>query len=201
MEPELRQKKIELIFSVIIAVGLGWMLWEARLWPPRTRLFPWSIGFVVWGLSLLKVGLSVWDVLGWHKAEEMVGLNGSRGTSPAAESNMDRETHLAETAGVLAEDVIRRRTISITCWIIVFFVTILLFGLKIGSLLMSFVFLKFAAGEGWKLSVVFSVSTYLFFLIVFDLALAVALPEGLIATFIGVQSIDVFIVRWIWGML
>lgn len=201
MEPELRQKKIELIFSVIIAVGLGWMLWEARLWPPRTRLFPWSIGFVVWGLSLLKVGLSVWDVLGWHKAEEMVGLNGSRGTSPAAESSMDRETHLAETAGVLAEDVIRRRTISITCWIIVFFGTILLFGLKIGSLLMTFVFLRFATGEGWKLSIVLSVSTYLFFLIVFDLALAVALPEGLIATFIGVQSIDVFIVRWIWGML
>lgn len=66
---------------------------------------------------------------------------------------------------------------------------------------MTFVFLRFATGEGWKLSIVLSVSTYLFFLIVFDLALAVALPEGLIATFIGVQSIDVFIVRWIWGML
>lgn len=88
-------------------------------------------------------------------------------------------------------------TAVILSWIVGIFLTVWLFGLRFGSLLATFVFLKGAAKESLKMSIILSVSTYLFFLLLLESVLAVALPSGLIAALLGGGSVDSLLFNWV----
>ena len=88
-------------------------------------------------------------------------------------------------------------TAVILSWIVGIFLTVWVFGLRFGSLLATFVFLKGAAKESLKMSIILSVSTYLFFLLLLESVLAVALPSGLIAALLGGGSVDSLLFNWV----
>ena len=87
----------------------------------------------------------------------------------------------------------RKRFLAISIWIIAFAIAIWA-GFKIGAPLAAFAFLYFGAHEQKLTSVVYALSTYLAFLIVFDLALAIPFPPGLIAESLSMQSFDSYLV-------
>lgn len=189
MELKLRQKRIDFIFSIVLSAVLAWMLWEARLWPPRTRLFPWSIGFFIFALSLLKVGVSLRDLL--------VTRESVRAKSGGPQGTKVGDMSAAKLRAAPTEALGAGSTAVILSWIVGIFLMIWLFGLRFGSLLATFVFLKGAAKESLKMSIILSVSTYLFFLLLLESVLEVALPGGQITALLGGGSVDSFLFNWV----
>jgi hypothetical protein len=72
-------------------------------------------------------------------------------------------------------------------WIVAFFIGISFLGFKLGSLLLTFAFLRFTAKENWIISAVMAVVSYLFFWLVFDIGLRVPLGSGLIGDYFGLS--------------
>jgi hypothetical protein len=179
----LSKKRVEFFFSVLVVLFLVWVLWEARNWPAPSRLFPWSLGFTVLGLALIQV------VVAWRatvKADDNAALtqrelDGERekskaGADPAVTSDL-----------VVPQEVVRRRTWTICIWILGFFFGIWFLGFKFGSLGLTFAFLRFTAKETWFISIAIATGTYLFFWLIFDIALRVPLGSGLIADYFALN--------------
>lgn len=166
------RKKIEFLFSVLIVFFLIWVLWEARGWPAQSKLFPWSLGFTVLSLALLQVGAAWRAAL---KENQERGLDDTE-ASPNATTSLLISPHTA-----------RQRAITICCWIVGFFIGISLLGFKLGALCLTFAFLKFAAKEKWTISAAIAVVSYLFFWLVFDIALRAPLGSGFIGDYFGLN--------------
>jgi hypothetical protein len=187
------------------------VIWEARDWPFRARLFPWAIGIPVLALAVMQVALAVRETMqrtpaladGPHRAaatsapqEPAPGTRDSDAAAVAAalDAAIEEQPH-TEVEGEIA----RQRALMITGWLLAFFFGIWLLGFKLGSTVMTIAFLRLGSHESWKLSLVFGVATYLFFLLVFDLALNVPFGPGLIAETLGLQSFDSYLVDPILG--
>jgi cation transporter-like permease len=151
----LARKQADLIFSVVLLAIVSWMTWEALKWDRRAGLFPLAIGVPASALCLLQLGFAARAVLP------------ARVRGQAAE-------------GVLPDDGARRRTAEIVGWILIMTMGIVLLGFELGSAVISFAFLRFAAHETVRISVGVSVLTYLFFYVIFDRALNIPFPPGLL---------------------
>ena len=174
-------KKTEFLFSVLIVLFLAWALWEARDWPAQSKLFPWSLGFTVLALAVLQVAFALRAAL---KERRTAGV--AEKLSDAANAIGGARPSLTES-DLMPPDIARRRTMMIGCWIVAFFVGVSLLGFKLGSLFLTFVFLKFTAKENWATSAAIAVGSYLFFWLVFDVALRVPLGSGLIGEYFGMN--------------
>jgi hypothetical protein len=180
----LSKKRVEFFFSVLVVLFLVWVLWEARNWPAPSRLFPWSLGFTVLGLALMQV------VVAWRAT-----VKASDSAAPVQRRELDGETENPKTGAssgvagdlVVPQEVVRRRTWTICIWILGFFFGIWLLGFKFGSLGLTFAFLRFTAKETWLISTAIAVGTYLFFWLIFDIALRVPLGSGLIADYFALN--------------
>jgi hypothetical protein len=169
----LSQKRIEFLFSVLVLFFIAWALWEARHWPTHSKLFPWSVGFTVLALALIQVLVALRTAL---KESSPPGQNRSDALNAVSRTGINQS---AFENSVPAADP-RRRLLTICSWIVGFFLGIWLLGFKLGSLCLTFLFLKFTAREKWIISIAIAVGTYLFFWLVFDIALKVPLDHGLI---------------------
>jgi hypothetical protein len=203
----LSRKRIDLVFSCLLALFIAWVVWEARDWPFRARLFPWAIGFPVLALVLLQVALAVRGALRERPAAVGVasarpamaerpagpGGGGSQGDAAAVAAALDAATE--ELPNVEVDPAIaRQRALMISAWALAFFFGIWLLGFKLGSTALTIAFLRFGAHETWKLSLIFGAVTYLFFLLAFDLALNIPFGAGLIAEWLGLESFDSYLV-------
>jgi hypothetical protein len=94
-----------------------------------------------------------------------------------------------------------KRTLSIAAWTIVFALGFCLLGFKVGGLLLSPAFLRFQARETWKMSVLYGLGVYVFFLGGLELALGFPLPPGMIAASLGLQSFDSYAVNPILNLI
>jgi hypothetical protein len=171
-------KKIEFLVNVLIVFFLGWALWEARDWPAQSKLFPWSLGFIVLALALSQV------VIAWRatlRESRVAGATEKKAGEEASASEGTRESSL------VAPDIARKRGMVIGFWIVAFFIGISFLGFKLGSLLLTFAFLRFTAKENWIISAVMAVVSYLFFWLVFDIGLRVPLGSGLIGDYFGLS--------------
>lgn len=200
-------KKIELAFSVAIVLFLTWSLWEARGWPLHSKLFPWSLGFSVLALALIQVAVALSGARTESKPR-VEGKKGGSGANASAPGERNRikaqmEIERADLADLgaspsdgpgLTPEAIRRRVVAICGWVLIFFLGIWLLGFKVGSFFLTFAFLKFTAKEKWRVSVAIAVGTYLFFLIVFDVALKVPLGNGFIADHFDLDSLDSYLI-------
>ena len=167
------KKQIEFFFSVLIVFFLVGVLWETRNWPAPSRLYPWSLGFTVLGLALVQV------VVAWRALFNENGV-GVEKPNPGKNPSVSGDS-------VVPRDTVRRRIVTICVWIVGFFLGIWLLGFKFGSLGLTFVFLRFTAKETWSISVAIAVGTYLFFWLIFDIALKVPLGNGLIADYFALN--------------
>ena len=177
------KKRIEFFFSVLIVLFLVWVLWEARNWPAPSRLFPWSLGFTVLGLALIQV------VVAWRATVKAGGNAALTQRELDGEREKPKAGAGSGVAGdlVVPQEVVRRRTWTICIWILGFFFGIWLLGFKFGSLGLTFAFLRFTAKETWLISTAIALGTYLFFWLIFDIALRVPLGSGLIADYFALN--------------
>ncbi len=138
------------VFSLII-VGLFILaLWKTRNFDLRTGLFPWVIGIPVFCLALIQC---FYDFMG-------------KGTPPK------------ETAMGMAADLVNRRTLGITGWIIGYFVAIWLLGFSLGGPLCTFLQLKIASREKWPISIILTAIAWALIYCVFDRILHVPFTSG-----------------------
>jgi hypothetical protein len=177
------QRVLDLFFNVCVTLLVLWFLWDAREWSFYSRLFPWSIGFTVLVVALLQFGISL------RKFQ-------FRTSDANAESNGDSQYHPSSSGSEgFEQESDTRRVIAIGCWIIGFFIGIWLLGFRLGSLILTISFLKVAAKESYKTCIRLGGVNYLFFLIIFDLALGVPLFQGVVASWAGIESIDGFLAQ------
>ena len=73
-----------------------------------------------------------------------------------------------------------QRTRQMIAWILAMAAGIVLLGFEIGSALLTFAFLRFAARERVWLSLTLAIATFLFFYVVFDRGLNIPFPPGLL---------------------
>lgn len=180
----LSQNRIDFLFSALVVFFLIWALWEARNWPGHSRLFPWSLGFIVLSLALTQLGLAWRGIVREGRTDHIGGKNG---LDDIGESPSDAANDPVSQKILVTPDIARQRVITICCWIVGFFIGIWLLGFKLGSLCLTFVFLKFTANEKWILSTVMAVATYVFFWLVFDIMLKAPLGSGLIGDYFGLN--------------
>ncbi len=127
----------------------------------RAALFPIIIGIPGMGLSLLAFGKEF--------------------------SSTGQLVTTSEGPSDIAPDVARRRMISIICWIFGFFISIWLLGFVISSALVTFLYLKFGAGEKWQISIILTLVAWGFFYGVFDYALHLPFPAGELQIWLGLD--------------
>ena len=116
--------KNDVLISAFLVLLLVWVVWEARDWPFRTRLFPWSIGFPAIGLALVQFGMASWRAFHRQLNSEVDEVKGE----PAERT---------ESGTTLEAKLLIQRTLSIAAWTIVFALGFWLFGFKVGGLLLS----------------------------------------------------------------
>ena len=165
--------KTDICIGVFLVLLISWMLWEAQDWPARTRFFPLAIGFPVLALSIIQLALSLW-----------------RGLRPATGGDGE-----AVAVTTVEAQLLRQRTLTISAWAVVFALGLWLLGFKLGGLLIAPAFLRFQAHESWATSILYGLGVYLFFFAGLEMALAFPLPHGWLASSLGLQSFDSYVVN------
>jgi putative tricarboxylic transport membrane protein len=147
------------VFSFLLTVLFAWALWEARDWGFRASLFPWVIGFVGLPLVVIQFGLDLRRFIKLRLQEKAVALR--QGSS-----------------------VVTRSTMTITCWILGYFVALWSLGFSVAVPLVTALYLK-VAGERWFLIVPLTFSAWgLYYM--FSYFLHVPFPEGLLLSWVGI---------------
>ena len=152
-----------------LALGLGimvlaaWGVISTFSWPWKAALFPLVIGIPLFCMAA---------------AEALWVLFGSAPRSEARDFQFSTD---------LPPRVMLRRTLLALAWIAGFFAAIVLLGFPVAVPLLVFLYLKVQGGEGWGLSLVFTLVVWGIFYGLFDLVLHLPFPAGLIATWIGLD--------------
>ncbi|HEV8472849.1 MAG TPA: tripartite tricarboxylate transporter permease, partial [Methylomirabilota bacterium] len=149
-------------FTAVVVILFAWSLWESRGFGPRAGLFPW----VVCGAGLVLALAQL--------ARDLI----ARRDPPSGEAGV------AEDIGVPA-DVARWRTREICLWIVGFWVALWLLGFSFATLIMTFLYLRISAREGWLLSSVLAACAFAFVYGLFERALVVPFPTGLLLAWLG----------------
>ena len=144
-----------LLFTGGLILIFAWSLWESSAFGFRAGLFPWAVGYPVLALIIVQFVL------------ELMGKGGGGGLESEAEIDLPKE-------------VVRRRAAGILGWIIGFFVLIWLLGFSYAVPLTTFFYLKISGQEKWPITIVFTAVTWGFFYGVFDYALHIPFPEGIL---------------------
>ncbi len=165
-------------FALFIAGILGYVVYQARFgfgaWEPRAGLFPWVIGLPSFILALFILIQEAMRSTKKVKVEQF------------SFENMPEIDPLIE----------RNRTISITAWIVGFFLAIWIIGFVPASAIATFLYLKLGARENWGMTLAITAGCWLFFFGVFDYALQMPFPTGAIFDWV---RIDGEMVRNLWA--
>jgi len=145
------------LFSVVVVVLVALALWQSRNFGFRAGLFPWAIGIPTLVLALLQLNK---DVTGRKKPQ-------------AAAATW-------EAALEIPLEVATRRTLAIIGWTVGFFVMIWLLGFTYAVPVVMILYLKLAGREKWPMTLIVTFFTWLFFHGLFERALNVPFPEGLL---------------------
>ncbi|HXG52114.1 MAG TPA: tripartite tricarboxylate transporter permease [candidate division Zixibacteria bacterium] len=145
------------LFSLVVVVTLAAALWQSRNFGLRAGLFPWVVGTPT---LLLALGQLVKDMF-------------ARDKKPAA------------AAVEVPPEIARRRTLNILGWTLAFFLAIWFLGFSYAVPLMMLLYLKFPGREGWPITLAVTACTWLFFWGLFERALNVPFPEGLVFQLFG----------------
>ena len=90
---------------------------------------------------------------------------------------------VGETAAVeVPPAVARQRTINILLWTLFFFIAIWFLGFSYAVPIVILLYLKFAGKEKWPMTLAVTFFTWLFFYALFERALSVPFPDGLLFT-------------------
>ena len=147
----------KMLFSVVVLVFFGFLVWEARDWRLQARLFPWSIGIPMIGLAVVNL------------FQEVMGLDAK---DPNAGPSDIQFTQTDNPRVALL------RTLNIIAWILGFIAGFWLFGFSITIAALIFCFLKIQSGEGWAMSLILTAGAWLIYWGLFEYTLRLPFPEG-----------------------
>jgi len=143
-------------FALAVAAVAGYSLYASLSWPFRAALFPRVIGIPLMALAVLEMFLSA---RGPEKQRE--------GHAVDFELSKDIDSALA-----------RKRTTGLFLWIIAFMILILSVGFTIAVPLFVLLYMRFAGGERWGLTLVFTIISWLFIEGLFNRLLHIPFPQG-----------------------
>ena len=192
------RKQADLLFSLALLVVMIGMVWLARDWPMKSRLFPFTIGLPAVVLALLQVGFAVRNlraratVLEEPAAEPVAAPTSPGSPRAGVQAAVEEMLTATEEARAISQSEIRLRAIQMCGWLFLFALGAAFLGFRLGSALLTLGFLKITAQEPWRISVMVAFGTYLVFAFFFDFALSVHLPPGIIADWLGLPSLDAF---------
>lgn len=149
------------LFTTVVAIVLALALLQSRNFGFRAGLFPWVIGIPTLLLTLFQL---VKDTMGREKPKAALAA--------------------WEIAVEVAPEVARQRTISILIWTVGFFLAIWLLGFSNSILVSMILYLKIAGKEKWPMTIAVSFFTWLFVYGLFERALSIPFPDGLLFTLI-----------------
>jgi hypothetical protein len=149
------------LFTATVAILLLVAVYQSRNFGFRAGLFPWVIGIPTLVLALCQLGK---DVLGREKAKRVLAA--------------------WEVAADVPPEVATRRTVAIIIWTIGFFVAIWLLGFSYSIPLSMLLYLKLAGKEKWPTALAVTFFTWLFVYGLFERALSIPFPEGLLMTWV-----------------
>ncbi|HWO41433.1 MAG TPA: tripartite tricarboxylate transporter permease [Candidatus Eisenbacteria bacterium] len=163
-EPVPRRSRLaRALFALFFVAVFGFVVYEARFgfgaWEPRAALFPLAIGIPSLVLAVLVLLKEAFLFERTVAADEAA-------TEPPKPA--------------LAPDEVRNRTMVIASWIIGFFLAIWFLGFPIASAFATFLYIKFAGRERWATSVALALFAWLFFYGMFDYALKLPFPDGVL---------------------
>jgi TctA family transporter len=165
-EPAQRDRRLDgtTAFTLLIVVLFAWALWQSRSFGIRAGLFPWAVGFP--GLALAIVQLAR-DLTGRQERAPTHGVEGEPDVPPA---------------------VAARRTFEICAWTVGYLAAIWLLGFSLATLATTFLYLKICARERWPMTLAMTVFGLAFVWGVFEKALGVPFPPGLVFGWLGYGS-------------
>lgn len=168
-QPRNRERYVESLFTLALAVLFAGGVVAARGWPWKTALFPTVIGIAG---SVLAAILSLWI--------------GVRGGGPS-----DSDQAIARGDIFLDEDLRSgeglKRTLIICSWIVGVVLATWLLGQPIALPLFVFLYLKVGSGEGWLISLGLTLAVVIFLLGVFDQVIHVSWYEGELLRWLGIE--------------
>jgi hypothetical protein len=145
-----------LLINLLLMFISAWAVYSAMAWPWRPALFPTVMGTALFLFSLADLSLS---------------LLSSKPTTE--EPSMDFK---------LSEDVppelATRRTLEIFCWILGFYLMILVSGFFLAVPIFIFLCLRLLGNERWILSLVLAALGWSFLYILFGWLLQLPFPAG-----------------------
>jgi putative tricarboxylic transport membrane protein len=145
------------LFTVCVIILLALALWQSRNFGFRAGLFPWVIGTPTLVLTLFQLAKDL-----------------------ASRRKVSAPHFEAGAAFEVAPEVANRRTWAIIGWIVGFFIAIWLLGFSIAVPLTLVLYLKLAGDEKWPTIAMVTLSTWLFFYLLFERTLKVPFPDGLV---------------------
>ncbi len=157
------------VFSFLVLVFFGYLVWEAGEWRLQARLYPWAIGIPMVILAVLNI---------------VQELRGPKEEGESASANMPSDFQLTQT---VEWAVAVRRTANILSWIVGFMAGIWLLGFSITVAGMTFGYLKIQSKEGWPMSLILTASAWLVYYVVFERTLLLPFPEGQVFLWLGIE--------------
>ncbi|HEY7317630.1 MAG TPA: tripartite tricarboxylate transporter permease [Candidatus Binatia bacterium] len=158
------------LFALFILVVFGYVVYQAKwgfgAFEPRAALFPWVIG-----LPSLVLALYVFFKDSLQSTREVKAEGAALWSEPEVDPIVERH-----------------RTLAIGCWIVGFFAAIWIFGFVPASAVVTFLYLKFGAGERWPITLALTAACWLFFFGVFDYALQLPFPTGSIFEWVHIDT-------------
>ena len=195
------QKRADLVFSLILLLVVGWMVWQATGWEPRARLFPLATGVVALVAAVGQVAVAarrvrLAGVESGAIAPPMADEGAPSATSAIVAQAIEEAFGPGSVAGseeTIAPDVARRRTTEMVVWFLGITAGVVVLGFELGATVMTLWFLRVAAHERWQTSLWVALATYVFFYVIFDRGLHIPFPAGVFADALGLQALDHYI--------
>lgn len=153
MKPRINLNSLLALLAMVVA---GYTLYVSLDWPLRTALFPRVIGIPFLCLAITELFLNAFGTK-TQREGHAVDFEFSTDVDPA---------------------VARRRTLAMFAWTLGFFALILLVGFPLGVPLFVFLYLKAAGKEGWLLTILLTLLSWLFMEGLFDRLLHIPFAEG-----------------------
>ncbi len=155
------------LFSLLVLVFFGYLVWEAGEWRLQARLYPWVIGIPMIVLAVINI------------VQELSGPK-----EAGASDNAPSDFQLTQTVD---RAVAIKRTAIILSWIVGFLAGIWLLGFSITVVGMTFGYLKIQSREKWVMSLVLTASAWLVYYVVFERTLLLPFPEGQVFRWLGME--------------
>ena len=162
------ERVADVVITALLLVLFGWAYLETGEWSFRAALFPRLVTGVAFVLSAVHLVLVL-------RRLRPGSADAPAEPEPPAEDDADRDDveYVFGTAS-------GRAWAEALAWIAGFFVTLYVAGLFLTAPVFSVLYLRFAGGRTWKVSVIYAVVVGVVLYVAFEVLLGVPTPEGLI---------------------